>query len=219
MSNASDPISHPVTQPIEDHETAPEQKALGGRAALALVGAFIVVTVALAGAGILHRHSAATVLAERTSEQAPPTVSLALAKPGAPVNSFVLPGNVTAFTDAPIYARTSGYLVRWTFDIGARVKKGALLAEISAPELDRQIQQSEADLATAQANAENARQQAERYSGLVKSNAVSRQDTDVYVNQAAASAANVRSVQANLARLHELQSYEKVGVAGRTQAR
>jgi len=122
----------------------------------------------------------------------------------------VLPGNVTAYTDSPIYARTSGYLTRWYFDIGSRVKKGALLAEISAPEVDQQLVQAKAELATAEATANNARLQADRYSGLVKSNAVSRQDTDVYVNQATATAAAVRSAQANVARLRELQSYEKI---------
>ncbi len=88
-----------------------------------------------------------TVLAERTNELAAPTVIVAAPKPGAPIDSFVLPGNVTAYTDSPIYARTSGYLTRWYFDIGAQVKKGALLAEISTPELDQQLAQAEADLA------------------------------------------------------------------------
>jgi RND family efflux transporter MFP subunit len=122
----------------------------------------------------------------------------------------VLPGNVTAWTDSPIYARTSGYLTRWYFDIGARVDKGALLAEIATPEVDQQLAQAEADLNTAQANANNARIQADRYTGLVKSNAVSRQDTDTLVNQATATAAAVRSAQANVDRLRELQSFEKV---------
>ena len=126
------------------------------------------------------------------------------------MDSFVLPGNVTAYTDSPIYARTSGYLTRWYFDIGAKVKKGALLAEIATPEVDQQLAQAQADLATAQANANNARIQAERYSGLVKSDAVSRQDTDTFVNQAAATAAAVHSAQANVQRLRELQSFEKV---------
>jgi RND family efflux transporter MFP subunit len=122
----------------------------------------------------------------------------------------MLPGNVTAWTDSPIYARTSGYLTRWYFDIGARVKKGALLATISTPEVDQQLAQAEAELATAQANANNARIQADRYTGLVKSDAVSRQDTDTFVNQAASTAAQVRSAQANLQRLRDLQSFEKV---------
>jgi RND family efflux transporter MFP subunit len=126
------------------------------------------------------------------------------------VESFVLPGNTTAYTDSPIYARTSGYLTRWYFDIGARVKQGALLCEISTPEVDQQLAQAQADLNTAEANANNARIQAERYSGLVQSNAVSRQDTDTYVNQATATAAAVRSAQSNVQRLQDLQSFEKV---------
>jgi len=83
---------------------------------------------------------------------------------------------VTAYTDAPIYARTDGYLVRWYYDIGSKVQKGALLATIDTPELDRQVAQAESDLATAQANANIARIQAERYAALVKSEAVSQQD-------------------------------------------
>jgi RND family efflux transporter MFP subunit len=150
------------------------------------------------------------VLAQRTNELAAPTVIVAAPRSGAPVDSFVLPGNVTAFTDAPIYARTAGYLTRWYYDIGAKVKKGALLAEIATPEVDQQLAQAQADLATAQANANNARIQAARYSGLVQSNAVSRQDTDTFVNQAAATAAAVKSAQANVARLRDLKSFEKV---------
>jgi len=117
---------------------------------------------------------------------------------------------VTAWTDSPIYARTNGYLTKWYFDIGARVKKGALLAEIATPEIDQQLAQAEADLNTAQATANNAHIQADRYSGLVQSNAVSRQDTDTFLNQATSTAAQVRSAQANVQRLRELQSFEKV---------
>jgi RND family efflux transporter MFP subunit len=210
MSNAS---SH-NPQPAHGQETTPgqpfDQKPIPPRLALAGVGLLLIVAVVLAAIGIVHRMNEQTALAERTHELSAPSVSVATPKLGAPVNSFVLPGNVTANTDAPIYAHTSGYLAHWYFDIGARVKKGALLAEISAPEIDQQLAQAKAELATADANANNARIQAERYSGLVKSNAVSRQDTDAYVNQAAATAAAVRSAQANVDRLRELQSYEKV---------
>jgi len=164
----------------------------------------------LAAMGILSRKSADTVLADRTSELAPPAVIAANPTPGAPVDSFMLPGNVTAYTDSPIYARTSGYLTRWYFDIGAKVKKGALLAVIASPEVDQQLAQAVSDLATAQATANNARIQAERYTGLVKSNAVSQQDTDTFVNQAAATAAAVKSAQANVQRLRELKSFEMV---------
>lgn len=202
--------SNPNQQPAHGHETAPPQKPISPRLALVGVIVLLLVFLVLAGLGILRRTHADTVLARRTQELGPPTVTIALPKAGAPVDSFVLPGNVTAFTDSPIYARTNGYLTRWYFDIGARVKKGALLAEISTPELDQQLSQAKADLATAQANANNARIQAERYSGLVKSNAVSRQDTDTFVNQAAATESAVHSAQANVQRLTEIQSFEKV---------
>lgn len=158
----------------------------------------------------MRRTHGDTVLADRTQQEAPPTVGIAPAQAGAPTDNFVLPGNVTAFTDSPIYARTNGYLLHWYFDIGARVKKGDLLAVISTPEVDQELAQAEADLATAEATANNARVQADRYSGLVKSNAVSRQDTDTFVNQAAATASTVRSAQANVQRLKELQSFQKI---------
>jgi RND family efflux transporter MFP subunit len=207
MSNASKPNPH---QASPEGTTAPEEKPIQPRFAL-LFGVLLVVVAGVLGViGILGRRSAETVLAGRTQELAAPTVRAARATPGAPVNTLILPGNVTAFTDSPIYARTSGYLTHWYYDIGARVKKGALLAEIATPELDEQLAQAESDLLTAQATANNAHIQADRYSGLVKSNAVSQQDTDTFVNQAAATAATVRSAQANVQRLRELQSFEKV---------
>jgi RND family efflux transporter MFP subunit len=193
-----------------DVVSAPEHEPISP--AKGIVGAILllVVVVALAAFGILSRMHNDKVLADTTNSLAAPSVIAAPATPAAPVDSFVLPGNVTAWTDSPIYARTSGYLTRWYFDIGARVRKGALLAEIATPELDQQLAQAEADLNTAQATADNAHIQGERYSGLVKSNAVSQQDTDTFVSQAASTAAAVKSAQANVQRLRELQSFEKV---------
>ncbi len=130
--------------------------------------------------------------------------------PAPAVATITLPGNVTAFTDAPLYARTNGYLVRWHYDIGAKVKTGALLAEIATPELDQQVAQAEADLNTAEANAGNAKSQAERYKGLVTSDAVSKQDTETFVTQAASTSSAVKSAQANVARLKQLQAFEKI---------
>jgi RND family efflux transporter MFP subunit len=210
MTPASKPNPQKERPSAQDHETAPEQAAISPRKALAVLAVVVLLAAILAGFGILHRISAGKVLADTTRELAAPTVIVAVPRPGAPEDSFVLPGNVTSYTDSPIYARTAGYLTRWYFDIGAKVKKGALLAEIATPEIDQQLAQAEADLNTAQANANNARIQAERYTGLVKSNAVSRQDTDTFVYQAAATAAAVKSAEANVERLRQLQSFEKV---------
>ena len=218
MTNENKPNTHETPQTghgtrpggEHDHEAAPEQKPISGGKALAGVAILLLVAALLAAWGLINRRSANTVLAKRTDEQAAPSVITAVPKRGAPVNSFVLPGNVTAYTDSPIFARTSGYLIKWYFDIGARVKKDALLAEISTPELDQQVSQAESQLATAQATSNLARIQADRYSGLVQSNAVSHQDTDTFVNQAAAAAAAVKTAQANVQQLRALQSFEKI---------
>jgi RND family efflux transporter MFP subunit len=214
MTNESKPNPHPSPQsgppPAHDQVAAPDQKPI--RPAYALIGVVVALAIAivLGGTGVVRRIRADKVLAETTNALAAPTVTALPPKQAAPTDTFVLPGNVNAYTDSPIYARTSGYLAHWYFDIGGRVKKGDLLAEISTPELDQQLVQAQADLNTAEANANNARIQAERYTGLVKSDAVSHQDTDTFVNQAAATLAAVKSAQANVQRLKELQSFEKI---------
>jgi RND family efflux transporter MFP subunit len=193
-----------------DTETAPEQKAVAGSTAILGLVIIVIVTVALASWGILSRRHDSEVLADQTNELAAPSVIVKNPTHGAPVDTFTLPGNVTAYTDSPIYARTSGYLTKWYYDIGAHVKKGALLAEIATPELDQQLAQAQADLVTAQSSAGNAKVQADRYAGLVKSDAVSRQDTETFVTQAATTSSAVKSAEANVQRLKELQSFEKV---------
>jgi len=205
---SSNPPSGAVTS--HDTETAPEQKPIKAGHGLTAVLVLVVVLIVLGVLGILPRRHAQEVLAQRTNELAAPSVITLSPKPGNPIQELVLPGNVTSYTDAPIYARTSGYLTHWYFDIGAKVKQGALLAEISSPEVDQQLSQAQADLNTAEANANNARIQADRYKDLVKSNSVSQQDTDTFVNQAASTSAQVKSAQANVQRLKELTSFEKV---------
>ena len=206
----TDPNGQSDPHRARNHESAPEHERISPRKAVAAAVVLVVLALVLGIAGILPRVHADNELKRHTEEFAPPAVSARPAEMGDAVNEFILPGNVTAFTDAPIYARTSGYLSHWYFDIGSHVKKGALLAEIATPELDQQVMQAEADLATAQTNAGNAKTQADRYSGLVSSDAVSRQDTDTYVNQAASAASGVRSAEANLNRLRQMQSFEKV---------
>jgi RND family efflux transporter MFP subunit len=213
-SNSNQKVSTEYRSPSgdggHDSQHAPQVERIAP--AYAVTGAVIVILVfaALATFGILNRRHHNDVLAKSTQQQAAPTVIAIPPKSGAPIDTFTLPGNVTAYTDSPIYARTSGYLTKWYYDIGAHVKKGALLAEISTPELDQQLAQAEADLGTADANAKNAKAQAQRYQGLVQTNAVSQQDTETFTNQATATASTVKSAQANVARLKELQSFEKI---------
>jgi RND family efflux transporter MFP subunit len=193
-----------------DTETAPDQKPIHAGHGIAVAAVLILVLVALGLFGYFSRNHTMSVLAEETDKFAAPSVIAIAPKPGDPVQELTLPGNVTSYTDAPVYARTSGYLTHWYYDIGARVKAGALLAEIASPEVDQQLAQAQADLNTAQANANNAKTQADRYKGLVTSNAVSQQDTDTFVNQASSTSAQVKSAQANVDRLKELTGFEKV---------
>jgi RND family efflux transporter MFP subunit len=201
---------NPHSPPTDSPQSTSGPKPTSARTTLVVIGVVLIILVILAVTGILRRSHADTVLAERTDELAPPTVNVAPPIKGAPNDNLVLPGNVTAYDDAPIYARTDGYLLHWYYDIGAHVKKGALLAEIATPELDQQLHQAEQELASAEATANNAAIEAKRYTDLVKTNSVSQEATDTFVNQAASTSAAVRSAQANVQRLKELQSFEKV---------
>jgi RND family efflux transporter MFP subunit len=129
---------------------------------------------------------------------------------GAPTQEIVLPGNTQAFSDAPIYARTNGYLKHWYFDIGAHVQKGQLLAEIETPEIDQQLLQARADLDTAQANLNIAKITASRWQDLVSTGSVSQQETDQAVSNLSAVKAAAESSAANVRRLEQLQSFEKI---------
>ena len=197
-----------VTQ--HDTETAPDQKPIKQGHGITAAVVLVLIIVVLGAFGIFTRKNAMAALENRTNELAAPSVIAIQPKPGEPIQELTLPGNVTSYTDAPVYARTAGYLTKWYFDIGAKVKQGALLAEIASPEVDQQLAQAQGDLNTAQANANNAKIQADRYKGLVASNAVSQQDTDTFVNQAASTAAQVHSAEANVQRLKELTAFEKV---------
>jgi RND family efflux transporter MFP subunit len=170
----------------------------------------LVLVAAVVYFGIHSRAAAESRLEQRTEEAAIPSVDVIFPKEGAPADEVVLPGVTQAFTDAPIYARTSGYLVHWYFDIGARVKKDQLLAVIDTPELDQQLQQARADLDTAQANVAIAKITADRWQGLVSDGSVSQQETDQAVINLKAQQATVEANAANVRRLEQLQSFEKV---------
>jgi RND family efflux transporter MFP subunit len=160
--------------------------------------------------GIRGRTSAEAALAHETQEMAVPIVDVVAPHADAPEQVLVLPGQTMAFTDTPIYARTSGYLKQWYFDIGARVKRGQLLALIETPEIDQQLRQARADLKTAEANDKLAEITAARAKAMEERQAVSVQARDNAVSAFAADEAIVASNQANVARLEKLQSYENV---------
>jgi RND family efflux transporter MFP subunit len=129
---------------------------------------------------------------------------------GSTAQEIALPGNTQAFTDTPIYARTSGYLKKWYVDIGSRVTKGQLLAEIETPELDQQLEQAQAELKNAQANLQLAQITATRWKHLLETNSVSKQETDQAVSDLSSREALVSSNEANVRRLQQLQSYEHI---------
>ncbi len=172
---------------------------------LAVVTAAVIVV-----AGLLPRIQARTALRRETAEMAVPAVVVVQPKRSAPAQEIVLPANVQAFADAPIYARTNGYLKRWYVDIGTRVKEGQLLAEIDTPEVNQQLRQSRADLATAQANLNLSKITSERYAGLLMSDSVSKQEADNAAGDYEAKQANLQSAQANVKRLEELKSFQKI---------
>jgi RND family efflux transporter MFP subunit len=175
---------------------------------IAIVVLLIVAAVVIAG--IIPRERAKAALRTETYDLAVPTVVAIHPKMGSPQQEIVLPGNIQAFIDSPIYARTNGYLKKWYADIGSHVKAGQLLAEIETPEIDQQLDQARADLNTAQANNRLAEITATRYGDLAKTEAVSKQDVDNAVGDAEAKKAMVASAQSNVKRLEQLQSFEKI---------
>jgi len=171
--------------------------------------AFLVIAGILVS-GILRRVRARAVVTAETAAMAVPLVNVVSPQRTAPSHELLLPGNVEPYMTAPIYARTSGYVKMWYVDIGARVKKGQLLAEIDTPEVDQQLQQSRGNLATAQANLRLAEITKNRYQDLLKTNAVSQQDVDNAAGTYNANNSIVQANQANVKQLETLQSFEKI---------
>ncbi len=170
----------------------------------------LVVVVGLLVSGIWSRVRARAALRTETAQVARTAVSVVNPKQAQPAAEIVLPGNIQPFITSPIYARTDGYLKKWYFDIGARVKQGQLLAVIETPEVDQQLEQARSNLSTAKANLALAEITKNRYQGLIKTNAVAQQDVDNAVGTYNANAAIVEANQASVKRLQVLQSFEKI---------
>jgi RND family efflux transporter MFP subunit len=209
----ADPADAPASKAYSSHGSAQvkqERPKASPRSLLTLVVLVLIMLAAFATLGILRRTHAATELKKYTDVNAAPPVSVQLPVLQQNADEIVLPGNIQAFTLAPIYARTTGYVKAWYHDIGSHVRKGDLLAVIETPELDQQLMQAKADLATAQSNAGLAKTTAARYADLISQDAVSQQDTDNAVSQFDARNTEVNSAAANVRRLEELQSFERI---------
>jgi RND family efflux transporter MFP subunit len=201
----------PAEQRIERGKIDPSNRRRAPR-----TGRIVLATTVCAGfaifiySGIRSRTEAEKRLTQNVRSSLIPLVTVIYPKGGAAAQEIELPGNTEAFTEAPIYARTSGYLKQWYLDIGAHAKRGQLLAEIETPELDQQLQQAESELKTAQANLELAQITATRWLFLLKTNVISKQETDQAVSDLNAKRATADSAEANVRRLQKLQEFERI---------
>jgi RND family efflux transporter MFP subunit len=218
MANFSEDQMEVVSKQRDQAETPASERAKNGgppspgsKVTRGVMLLLMVVVVALVVIwGISSRRKANAQLSQETQDLAIPTVSVIHPKLGAAQQEIVIPGDMQPYADAPIFARTSGYLKKWYVDIGTNVKAGQLLAEIDSPEVDQQLQSARADLATAQANLNLAEVTATRYKDLLKTDSVAQQDVDNANGNFEARRTAAESAQSNVKRLQDLQSFEKV---------
>ncbi|HTH61026.1 MAG TPA: efflux RND transporter periplasmic adaptor subunit [Paraburkholderia sp.] len=172
--------------------------------------ALAALAAALLAIGIVPRLRASTALTAQTAANQQLSVAVVTPTVAPAQQDLLLPGSVTPYAEASVYARTSGYISRWNADIGTHVKAGQRLATIDAPELDAQLRQARADEASAQANYTYAKSTAERWQQMLKTQSVSQQDTDMRVADMQAKDAALEAAKANVAHLAELVGYEQV---------
>lgn len=170
----------------------------------------VLVVLALAAQGIWSRRDAQAALEREAVHASQLSVEVVHPQKSSAGLDLVLPGNVQAFLDTPVYARTNGYLKKWYADLGAHVKAGQLLAEIDTPEVDDQLRAARADLANAQANYALAKSTADRWMGMLQTKSVSKQETDEKVGDMLAKKGSLDAARFNVARLEKLQSFQKV---------
>ena len=206
----TEPIANPAQGSLAETPPAQPKGAGLGRMFFGLLAVVAAVLGWCVWHGISNRVAASTALAAESKENSALLVLVVHPKPGSPIQELVLPGNTQALAEAPIYARTSGYLKTWTADIGTRVKAGQLLAQIETPELDQQLEQARADLETAKANLALSDLTAERLTRLQNQDAVAKQDVDNAVGDRNSKRSVVNSQTANVHRLETMQNYERV---------
>src|SRR5881394_1881793 len=187
-----------------------EQRPTSGRRVFTVLFFLVILLVLFGGFTLFQRRAQYEALAKETETLAIPTVAVIHPATEASREDLVLPGTMQAYVESPIYARTSGYLKKWYHDIGSRVRQGEPLADIDTPEVDQQLSQARAELATAQANANLSRITATRFQELIKTDGVSKQEVDNAVGDLAAKEAIVNSAEANVRRLQELEGFKRV---------
>jgi RND family efflux transporter MFP subunit len=197
-----------VRQPEQETGHAPRES--GSKHGVLITVIVLAIIAAVVIGGIVPRLRAKEALQKETYDLAVPTVNVAHAKQGAPQTEIVLPGNMQAFTESPIYARTNGYLKKWYVDIGGRVKTGQLLAEIETPEVDQQLQQARSQLNTAKANYNLAQITSNRYQELKNTDSVAQQDVDNALGSERANAATVSAAEYQVKYLEQLESFRKI---------
>jgi RND family efflux transporter MFP subunit len=201
----------PVSNNADPNKPGPDESGRAFSKRGIVFTAIVTACAALAIVSGLHsRVKAETRLRENTQASAIPYVDVVSPKANAGADEIALPGSTSAFNDTPIYARTSGYVKQWYVDIGARVRKGQLLATIETPELDQQLRQARADLENAEANLQLATTTAARWQHLLETDSVSHQETDQAVSDLRSKQALVNSGKANVERLEQLQGFERV---------
>jgi membrane fusion protein, multidrug efflux system len=191
-------------------EPPPELPPAPPRKALVIVGLVLLVLLIAGAATLIGRRSQERALAKETERSTIPTVAIVHPQAEKPDEELVLPGSLLAFAESPIYARTSGYLVRWYKDIGSRVHEGDLLATIDAPEVDQELNQTRAARQQIVAQLELAKSSAERWENLRKSDSVSAQEADQQTSAYKQAQANLAAADANVRRLEQLENFKKV---------
>jgi RND family efflux transporter MFP subunit len=187
-----------------------EQPRPKGSRVFTILFLVVIVLVVLGAFTLFQRRTQYQALAKETETLAIPTVAVIHASVESAEEDLVLPGAMQAYVESAIYARTNGYLKKWYHDIGSRVRQGELLVDIDTPEVDQQLSQARADLNTTQANANLSKITAVRYQELIKTDGVSKQEVDNAVGDLEAKVANVKSAEANVRRLEELESFKHI---------
>src|SRR5467141_220406 len=187
-----------------------EQPRGKGSRVFTILFVIVIVLVVLGAVTLFQRRTQYQALAKETETRAIPTVAVIHASVESTEEDLVLPGAMQAYVESPIYARTNGYLKKWYRDIGSRVRQGELLADIDTPEVDQQLSQARADLNTAKANAHLSEITATRFTELIKTDGVSKQEVDNANGDLEAKKAIVQSSEANVRRLEELKSFQRV---------